>query len=227
MIGSMAQAKLRELFNSEHTFATTLLAICVDTYSTDCFSWDFETLTTEIQHDFGDVPAVNIDKVLALIVALTTDKFYQDPIVFMHTVHALSDVSPNWHSLPTELDPADIAWACVEVGVNDLPEEGSPTPSYSDDVAGLVGYFLKAAGFYEAPSLLRWARIPETPQVLDAETVQAQTKLQQERTQELLVSVRSLMEMLNAELNQLNQPGLTSQAAARDYMKELRETSRK
>ena len=215
--------RAKELFAKEDTFATSLVAICLDTFGIDCFDWDPQTLVEEVHTNFNSVKQTNIDKLLALIVALTTDQFYTDPIVFAHTVDAMNDRVSNWASMPTDLDPDEIAWSAAEVGLNDLPQPNNPVPSFSDDVAGLVGYYLRLAGFTKAPRFLTFAHLEDKTHTLDPETVQAQTERQQKLEDQVVRSVRQKIAMLNAELNYLS--GSTSSSMQseqhRDYMKEL------
>lgn len=215
------QSKAVEIFLNPASFATTLVALCIDDYGIEVFSWDAETIDMELKENYPGIPAVNLDKIHAMIVALSTSQFYQDGIVFYHTCMALGNQSVNFDSMIDDLDVEDVAWAVMEIGLSDIGNKQAPTPEFSAEVSGLVGAVLKRQGFKTPPSVLQFAIIPSEGQVLDQETDQAQMQRDEDAKQALQAFLGEQVQRLGAELSAaplVNTTQGTSGIASPDYI---------
>lgn len=138
-----------------YTMGTVLYAIAVRQYGEEVHDWEPETVFLELQDDFGvEIPAINHDKLMALLTAVSTNSFYENFAAFSLISHTLNnDENPLDQSDP--LLPAEMAWAVTEVQlVDDTPGK------FGVDVAHAVGVFLQEDGFTSPPPKLSWAVIP-------------------------------------------------------------------
>src|SRR4051812_37638652 len=75
-LDSLAQSR-RNALADEQSYATTLLAVLLDTYGTEATAWDPETIRLEIESDFElQLPPTNFDRLMAGVGILTRDDFY-------------------------------------------------------------------------------------------------------------------------------------------------------
>jgi len=179
--------------------ATVLLAVLSRHFgSFDWFDWEPDVLYQEVLDDFGvKMPADIRDKIWALVSALTTDSFYRDPMFFNHVADALGGGPTNMdHFSPASIE--DMAWAVVEVGMNDLDDQDEQ--DFTPEVQIYVGALLKQQGL-GAVAPLDWADT-ETPGFsTDDPTVAAmQTQDRDEKLQVLREHLKERVQALHAEL---------------------------
>jgi len=151
--------KQRRYLKDPNSFATTLVTAVIDTFGTESFDWEPDVLTKEIEKNFGiDLPRMNVDKIQALMTALSSNVFYYDPQAFLHITRALNNRNPQFDTLPN-IYTDDILWAVYEVYINDEPE--SLSVAFSEDVRRLIGALLLREGIYNKPKELQFAIYPE------------------------------------------------------------------
>lgn len=149
----MRAAKIwQQYWTHEDTFASVLLTLFLDHYGLEALEWAPETIRMQIEEDFNvQLPTVNLDKLLAAILVVTSNVFYKDLVSFIQLCNVLSG-----HELNLEVfDPADsaeMAWAITEVLLLDPPEEPEP---FSSDIRDYIGYMLREEGYVTAPDVLR------------------------------------------------------------------------
>jgi hypothetical protein len=146
--------KQRQRFFSgeEQTFASVLLACAVDALETIEFvEWDPDVLAQELKDYYRvDMPIEVRDRLNSLISALASDRFYRDPMFFNQVANALSGEPCNMDVFePADID--EVAWAVLEVGMNDF-EEGEDI-AFDPEVEAYVGALLHEAGLKPFPPL--------------------------------------------------------------------------
>lgn len=149
ILNSRAPSIVAKTLGDEEATATTLLAILLDRFGTDVMSWDPATVELELQDEFGvkAISTTNLDKINALITALTTNLFYVSVEAFHYITNALNGSSPAFG----QFDPVtaeEAAWAITEVRMNDVPEQGGdPAESeFSHEVRTYQGVILSDEG---------------------------------------------------------------------------------
>lgn len=160
-MNNRAEAKpqaLKGFLANPETFATVLSAILVREYGAEVYEWDPETIHIQVLDDFGvNLPEINHLKLVCLFSAVYSGEFYRDPLVFSSTCEILNGTPSPLDELSTDLLPAEIAWAVMEVRLND-----DDKPIFSHEVARLAGLSLEEDGFGYAPPTIPWA-IVEAP----------------------------------------------------------------
>lgn len=180
----------KAVLSGEHdAVATVIVAILADHFGDlEWFGWEPDILVEEIKDDFGiTMPDEVRDKLWALVTALTTDLFYTDAIFFNHVANALGSGPTNMEDFePATLE--EMAWAVLEVGMNDL--EDDEEPPFSPDLQIYVGALLKHEGLGPVPPL-DWADT-ETPgfQAADSATAAMQVQDRDRKRQELKEHLR-------------------------------------
>ena len=150
---------VRALLADQSTFATVLSAILIREYGPEVYEWDPETIHIQVLDDFGvDLPEINHMKLVSLFSALQSGAFFQDPLVFSSTCEILNGTPSPLDELTTDLLPPEIAWAVMEVRLND-----DDKPVFATDVARMVGVILDEEGFDSPPSAIPWALMEEEP----------------------------------------------------------------
>lgn len=138
------------------TMATVSHAIALHFFGADIYEWEPETLAMELQDELGvNVDEDNMDRLHAIIAAVTSDSFNNDWAAFTAICSALNgETDPEDIA---EMTVAEFAWGVIEVGLNDEDESGI----YSPDICALVGVVLDQEGFTSAPEWLKFAKMPE------------------------------------------------------------------
>jgi hypothetical protein len=137
-------------------FATVLLAGVTDLFGTECWSWEPETLELELREQGIELDEPSSDRLNALITALTTDRFFNEPAVFGHVAESLVGDPVDLSDSP-DVDPEAVAWAVAEVRLNHGTNEDV---TFSADVARYVGTVLEDHGLMDAPPGLEFADYP-------------------------------------------------------------------
>lgn len=158
MIGNDFKKRAAPYFSGDKpSFATTLLAALMKVYGVDVLEWDGITIQLQVKEDFGvDMPRKTYDKLMALILALSTDRVYKEVEVFDEVVNAL-----NNRGFGTERDvpPVDhVAWAVAEIGLNDPePVSRNPEDPWSKDIKKYARVVLDDEGMSRAPKSMDFA----------------------------------------------------------------------
>jgi len=168
---TIAQAKRKEMLEDRETFATVLLAILLDSYGTEMFDWEPETLRMEVSDDFNaTLPRVNSDKVWGLIVAMTTNQFYLSVEIYRTTCEALMGKDPDF-AMFSPSDPEELAWGVTEVILNDPPDPKLGNGEFSNEVSRYTGLILSQNGILVPPEPLIFAAYDSENPVLAMETI--------------------------------------------------------
>lgn len=183
------------------SYATVLVACLLEHFeSTEWFDWEPETLITTVEAELKiKLPQRVRDKIWGLVLALTTDQFYRDPLVFNHVCNSLSGGPVPLETFePAEVD--EVAWGVLEVLMSDLDQ--NEEPKFSVDVATYVGVTLHEAGLDRFPPL-EFAITPGTPAIpmpddpaMVAAWTEGRVKLKQEILADLEQNVRELHQHL-------------------------------
>jgi hypothetical protein len=147
---------LIEMWKSPQTFATVLITVFLDRFGLEALEWDPATIALEIEEEFDvDLPQHALDKVMAAITILTTDRFYKSMPDFVSICNVLSGDTYD----PNTFDPADgeeIAWGITESLLIYPPEDDDESP-FSDEILAYIGAALDAEGIINPPDILRIA----------------------------------------------------------------------
>lgn len=153
-VALQSKLRFREAWGGDATFATTLLNMLVDTYGTEAFEWDAETLKMEIEEDFDVVmPRANMDRLMTAIAIQTTDDFFNSLPDFVNFCNILDGDLYE----PTQWDPADpmeMAWGITEAMLIYPPDVEDP---FSEEILEYMGAMLKEFGIITPPDVLRIA----------------------------------------------------------------------
>lgn len=147
---------VRKILMDPDTFATTLLVWAIDCFGMECLEWHPGTIKMELEQRYNcQIPKVNLDKLMAAVMILTTDLFFKDEARFIELANILSgdDFQPD------EFDPADsveCAWAVTEALLLCPPDDDDPEP-FSDNVRRYIGFVLKEEGYITPPDVLKIA----------------------------------------------------------------------
>lgn len=213
------------LLRDDRTFATVLLAICIDSFTTECFEWEADTVVSELRHEYGvELSQVARDKINALLTVLTTDQVYFDPMVFWQVGNVLSGTPANFQTGADPLTVDEAAWVAVEIALTDMADDDHTQPTYSPEVRAMIGAILRQEGFSQPPQFLKWAELPPRTTVLDENSEQAQASRDEDLEADLVEGIRSKLDLLNQQLRQLpfvEQPSTSSATPPRDFLSEL------
>ena len=110
----------------DNTFATVLHVICLSAFGEDIYDVDPLEIYARLQDSFGALLSeTNEQKLQAILLATSTDAFYEDERAFMAVCNTLLNGDPGFESLD-DLTVAEIYWALYEVELNHGEEEVSP-----------------------------------------------------------------------------------------------------
>ena len=139
-------------------FATTLVSALVMMYGIEALTWDPLTIQLELKDDLElEMPRKVYDKMMALVIALTTDSVYKDVAFFDETVNALTGKGVGVDRSIPSVD--EVAWAVTELSMNDPEPVGrDPEKRYGSDIARYVRVVLDDEGMTRAPKVLAFAK---------------------------------------------------------------------
>lgn len=204
---------LRKLFKDDAAFATALLAGFGHLYGTEAFEWLPDTILAELQDDLNiEISQVNIDKLMAGIAIVTTDKFQASLPDFIDLCNTLCGTPFN----PEVFDPADsyeIAWGVVEAALLWPNQETQMNPQ----IPAYIEATLEQEGLIRAPRVLE-AIVPSYKLEVDQATFSddpdmygAVFQTQRSKTQDIddavIRNLHSLAEQLDS-LGIINTPAL-------------------
>lgn len=217
--------KIKDVFESEDTYATVLLAAVLDQYGQEALEWHPFTLRLELEQDFGaKLPKINLDKLMSAIAVTTTDLPYITPDRFIVVCNSLSGEEYD----PETFDPADvfeIAWGLTEMRIIDPPADD--TPEFSPEVVAYISYILRESGVTEPPAIMRFAVDPRAVETVggnlsdDPDMFSAYMSRQESLNAEVAEMLRDNTEELQGQLSALP---LKSQSAAELFEEIKRES---
>lgn len=147
------KVKVQQLFRNEESYATSLLACCLDLYGTKIFEWEPETLWLNLAEDLDiELPDLAKDKIQSLITCYTTDLFYHSVEVFAAVANVLGGAEANF-AVMDYVTPEEALWAMYEVTLN-LAEDEKNNAEFNDEIKSFLGVVLKHDGMLEAPDML-------------------------------------------------------------------------
>lgn len=136
--------------------ATPLFLICYNKWGEEFMTWESETLDMEIEDTFQvTIPEANLDKIHALISAISSHSFYTDWSAFTVICQTLSG-STDVMDLSDPMIVEEMAMGILEVRLND-----SGPAEWSDEVRRYAGIILSENGFIKPPKMLEFATMPE------------------------------------------------------------------
>ncbi len=117
---------MASLLMDDATFASILLIICMVAYGKEMFQWDPLELYLRLEEDFGVKLSEDAEsKLQAIILAVETSAFYDDPAAFKAICNTLSSGDPGFF-IDDELTLPEIFWGFYEVDLMHGDEELSP-----------------------------------------------------------------------------------------------------
>lgn len=156
------RSQLEGIFEDENTFASTMVIALTDAVgNVDWFNWDIDAVRMEIQDRFdAKLPQENMDKIQALVLALTTNQFYVSLEAFVGVCNSLAGGGADFRTF----DPADVeemCWAVTEVLLNDHGHELPLDQVFSEEIRHYIGTEALREGFKELPKPLRFGYMEE------------------------------------------------------------------
>jgi hypothetical protein len=205
MIFDRVATRAAVFFQSDETFATSLLVLVLDEFGTDVLNWEGTTLSMEIRDTYGvEMSQTVADKLQAAIGLMVTDQFERDALSFGHVCESLAGKPVDFLFVP-QPEPDEIAWAITEWSLL----SGSQVDQLGPDVKRFVGAVLADAGIYLPPPLLQFADYPpengDREETLRDEPDAYQSFVSANRSAHEAIesSVRQSLDLLIAELDRL------------------------
>ena len=118
------------------TYATVIHAILLAAFEVDIYHLDPLEIYARINDKFRvQMPEENENKMNAILFAVSTDAFFEDPVIFKSVASALfyGDIGGEVDSEMNELTMPEVAWALFEVGVN-----RDESPELESSVVGVI-----------------------------------------------------------------------------------------
>lgn len=143
--------ELQRMVGDPNAYATTLLVSLLDKHGNEALTWSPQTIEMELQSDHGvDISDNALERLVALITAVTTDVFHNDVSAFARICTSLSGDPADFYTVDS-VDPEAMAWAVMEVAML----VGNQT--YSSDVKRFIGVCLEDHGLLQPPKILTMA----------------------------------------------------------------------
>jgi hypothetical protein len=141
----------KSLWASHETSGTALLTLCLDEFGQEGLGGDPLALVEDIKTSFGvgDVPQVNLDKIMSLWTSLTTELVHTDPSTFIQACNALNG-TPISFDVFDPADPYECAWTLTELSMLDA----DAMSSLGAEVRRYIGETYKDAGIVKVPSII-------------------------------------------------------------------------
>ena len=147
----------QELFTTNESFATSMLAAMMDTFGTEFTTWSAPTIIREIEDMFHvSPPQSSIDKLMVGINLVTSNSFYtslpdfNDFCIIMSGEH----VSPYLFSMA---DSAACAWGITEAMLLSPPDDVDN--AFTDEIRSFIGAVLLNEGIMTPPDVLKIAHL--------------------------------------------------------------------
>ncbi len=143
------------LSREEGTFASLVLAICLDEFGMGAIDWHPDTLRLEVRDTFQTrLSNDNLDKYYAAVTIISTNRFYRFVPDFVYLCNVLSEGSSDARIWDIA-DPEEILWGVTEAMLLDPPESDvSIEELFHPEIRAYVGEILKQYGILAPPRLL-------------------------------------------------------------------------
>lgn len=149
----LEQTKTAAILTNPKSSGTAMLMVLVDELGTDFFSWEPSAFNAEVKSVWGiEMPQVCRDKVWALVNYLTTNMFFTNLEVFIHTCNALSTEVPIDMLQYDPATIAEISWAIMET---ELLESAGDEGGFSEEILAYIRQELEVESFHRVPRSLR------------------------------------------------------------------------
>lgn len=205
---------IRNLLQSESTFATPVLLYLVSKLGEDVIYYEPESIAEYLKKTEPTVSRSLIDRVVAATGLFTSNAYWYDPATFNIVSRALNR-KPFPTAKPADLE--DMAWGVAEASL--LMSGEDVTDSFSDAIIKYIRFFLKSSGIYTAPSSLEFVgSIPFTSALDDEDTAMAIQQASDTEAAQVDIQVNTQMLEL---LNQLKYLQLPIRKEAADELNEL------
>jgi hypothetical protein len=140
------RAEIRRVFEDPRVCATTLVTALFDMFGSEVASWEPETIESAVSDDVGaQAPRLNMDKIQALLLALTTDVPFNDALAFNRLGEAFNN-DPVDVATIDPLTPDQAAWAIAELALT------APGVGYGDNVKKYVQAIFELHGLPGLPA---------------------------------------------------------------------------
>ena len=213
----------RKLLQNDEAFATPLILILLDCFGTEALEWTPQTIKDELEDTYAvKLPDINLDKIMAAVMILTTNYFYQDIRSFIHICNVLSGNDVD----PTEFDPADPFEMLVAINEAFMlwppGTQSAADEQFSDEIQEYIRQVFDVEGILKPIDVFHVAmRNDRTSQIAesysdDPDMYAAVYKTQQEKVGELGSAYLEAMQELTEQLEGLPlQHGTTDELVAR------------
>lgn len=154
----------RDIYKDPKVPAFVLLATTIKKYGMNSLEYEPELLRNEIEKDYDiKLPDINMDKLQAAIIVMTTDHFYNDWRVFETCCHLFHN-EPVDADVVNPLDAEDIAVGLAEATM--IKADTLDTHSeldFDDEIRAYAGQVFFEYGMSTAPFIFRSAIMPSIP----------------------------------------------------------------
>ena len=204
---AQAHAWAKHYLTNPTAYATTMLSCATRIMSLDELA-DLEPKTIRLElrdHYRVAILPDNFDRLMALVVAISTDLFYQSLPAFIEVCNILGGTPPD----ADVFDPADVyemAWGITEVKMVDKDAD----VDFSIDIRKYIGQMLYEEGFISPPALLAVADMPPLPSPaelgFDAELTTSVIQADQERHADVESVVKENLTNMLRQVQQITGP---------------------
>lgn len=155
------------VLTNPNSTGTAMLLVLVDELGTEFFNWEPSALAAEVKDVWGvEMPQICKDKVWALVNYLTTNLFFTNLEVFLHTCNTLSS---GVEIDMTQYDPATVAEICWALMETELLESAGEEGVFSEEILTYIVKELEAEGFQKVPRILRkYVELPTSEERVNA-----------------------------------------------------------
>ncbi len=198
---------MSELLTDRSTIGTPLLLLFLDSFGFEALQWESEVIAQELDDiSDGSVPETNKDKVNALVVALTTDRFHNDEQAFSAVCNALG--GEDKPVVFTSFDPPhvdEMAWTIWETALYDPPTDENPlSDRFGERVKTFIQTILEERGFMVAPSPLDFIELTDSSVPGEEDLVQEVWNVQQENADLVTGYVKHRMQEMLKQVSRLD-----------------------
>lgn len=157
-----------KILSDPHALATPLMLIVVDEYGSEALDWETEVLWDQVEQDIkGTLPPANRDKLAAISIVLTTDRFHINQNSFNSVCLAIGgrDLPVNFKSfqVPTL---EEVCWAVFESYLNNpLEEDEKAGERFEYEIRQFMKSLVKFYGFVDPPKPLQFLKLGELPDI--------------------------------------------------------------
>lgn len=139
MSNKTIRAVAADILTNEDVALPALLYLLVQVSGEDWVENDPLLLYRELE-EFTGIPQLDVDvenRIQALIVLMTSDLFYEEPLAFLSVVNTINNGDPDYD----DMDPPtlqDVVWAIYETNMLD-----DNPPDFSDEVKALIKQIIR------------------------------------------------------------------------------------